>query len=305
MTRIDPPHPTRGIALRVVSAASFAVMAALLKLASTRGANLAELIFYRSFFGIPVVLAWVMSHGGLRVLIPQRVSAHVGRSALGIASMTCTFSALILLPLAEATTIMFTGPIFATLLSWLVLSERVGRHRVSAALAAFLGVVVVMRPGESGHGVSLLGVGFGLAAAMGQASVTVALRHLGEREHVAAIVFWFLASCSLLGLLLLPFFGWTLDPTTIALLIASGVMGGFAQICMTGSLQAAPVSVLAPFDYLQLIGALLLGWLLLGTEPAINTYIGAALIAGSGLYTVWREKRLHKARAALATQPLA
>lgn len=296
------PHPrvTRGIALRIASATSFAVMGALLKLAATRGASLVELYFFRSFFGLPVVLIWVMATDGLGALLPNRPIAHVGRSLLGMASMFFTFEALILLPLAEATTINFTGPIFATLLSWLLLSEKVGRYRWSAALVAFLGVVVVMRPGSAQEAISLVGIGFGLMAAMGQASVTVTLRHLGDREHVAAIVFWFLLACSIVGLILLPFFGTHPDAGTVAILVAAGVAGGLAQIFMTGSLQAAPIGTLAPFDYLQLIVAVLLGWLLFGTGPTLNTLAGAALIAGSGLYTVWRVQKRNRENAAAA-----
>lgn len=208
--------------------------------------------------------------------------------------MFATFGALILLPLAEATTLLFTGPVFATLLSWMLLGERVGRYRLLAGLAAFAGVIIVMRPGGSIHDVAPIGVAVGLAAALGQASVTVTLRHLGSREHVGAIVFWFLAACTTAGLVLLPFFGTRPDLGTIAVLCAGGVFGGLAQIFMTASLQQAPISILAPFDYLQLVTAMLLGWVLLGTEPTINTYAGAVLIAGSGFYTIRRERKLRQ-----------
>jgi drug/metabolite transporter (DMT)-like permease len=298
-------HSTRGILLRIAAAICFALMSALLKLGSNRGAGVVELILYRSVVGLPVVLAWVAFGPGLASLAPNRVSAHVWRSAIGICSMFATFGALTLLPLAESTTLLFTGPIFATLLSWLLLGERVGRHRLLAGLVAFTGVIVVMRPGASIEAVAPIGVAIGLAAAFGQASVTVTLRHLGSREHVAAIVFWFLSACSLAGLMLLPFFGRNPDLATIGILCAAGVFGGLAQICMTASLQAAPISVLAPFDYLQLVTAMLLGWLLLGTEPTVNTYAGAILIACSGLYTLRREQRLRRERPVPATQPVA
>ena len=144
----------------------------------------------------------------------------------------------------------------------------------------------------------------GLAAAFGQASVTVTIRHLGSSEHVAAIVFWFLVACTFVGLTLLPIFGHRLELGTVLVLAAAGLFGGLGQICMTGSLQAASIAVLAPFDYLHLVGAMLLGWLLLASEPTVYTFAGALLIAGSGLYTLWREHRLRRDRAVPATQPL-
>lgn len=297
-------HVGRGIALRVVAAMCWACMGALLKLGAMRGAGIVELILYRSLFGLPVVLLWVLAGPGLDSLRVQSWRAHVWRGTIGIASMFCTFGALVLLPLAEATTLLFTGPIFATLLSWAILKEKVGRHRLAAGLAAFAGVIVVMRPGASGEAIAATGVLIGLAAAFGQASVTVTLRHLGAREHVAAIVFWFLVVASCVGLALLPALGTAPALGTVALLAAAGMFGGLGQICMTGSLQAAPVALLAPFDYLHLLGAMLLGWLMLGNAPTGYTFAGAALIAGSGLYTLWREQRLRRQRAMPATQPI-
>lgn len=294
----------RGIVLRVAAAGSFSVMAALLKLAATRGVVAPEMLFYRAVFGLPVVLAWVLTSQGLRALATRRPLAHVGRSILGISSILCTFQALILLPLADATTIGFTAPVFATILSWLLLRERVGRHRWLAVLCGFIGVAIVMRPGAASHAMPLVGVAFGLAAAFGTAGVTITLRRLGNTEHVAAIVFWFFLGSALVGLALLPVFGRVHDMATILLLAGGGMAGGLAQIMMTASLQSAPVSVLSPFDYLQIVGALLLGWLLLASAPTINTLAGAALIAGSGLYTAWREHRLHRVRPLPPTQPV-
>ncbi len=290
------PHLVRGIALRIASAGCFSVMSALLKLAAEGGVVAPEMLFYRALFGLPVVLAWVITSQGFGALATRRPLAHLGRTVLGICSILCTFQALILLPLADATTIGFTAPVFATILSWLLLREPVGRHRWSAVACGFLGVAIVMRPGQSGHDVPLAGVLIGLLAALGTASVTITLRQLRNTEHVAAIVFWFFLGSSLVGLALLPFFGSWHAPLTYVLLAGGGLAGGLAQITMTASLQAAPVSVVSPFDYLQMVGALLLGWLLMASTPTFNTLLGAALIASSGLYTAWREYSLRRVR---------
>ncbi|MGE5721149.1 MAG: DMT family transporter [Sphingomonadales bacterium] len=291
------------MALRMASALFFSCQAALLKFAAERGGVVApEMLFYRALFGLPVVLAWVTFSQGFSSLVPQRPSAHVGRSILGICSILCTFQSLILLPLADATTIAFSAPIFATILSWLILSEPVGRHRWLAVAIGFLGVVVVTRPGGAHHALPLAGVAIGLVAAFGTASVTITLRKLGNSEHVAAIVFWFFVGSVLVGATLLPFFGHLHDAETILLLAGGGIAGGLAQITMTASLQAASVSVVSPFDYLQIVGAMLLGWLLLASVPTATTLIGAAIIAGSGLYTAWREHRRRRTPPVPATQ---
>jgi len=295
----------RGITLRIASGIAFSLMTALIKLATTLGAGLGEVIFYRAAVGAMVVLLWVMVQEGRDGLVSRRPGRLLQRNLLGVVAMFLSFESLVLLPLAEATTIGFMGPVFATLLSWLVLGERVGWHRWAAAVMAFLGVVVVMRPGSAGHdSIAPIGVMFGLAGAMGTASVTIAVRHMAGTENVGAIAFWFQCTAALAGLVLLPVIGTSPGWTPILILAAAGVLGGFGQIWMTASLHAAPVAALTPFDYLQLIGAVALGWLLLGSVPTAYTWAGAALIGGSGLYTMWRERRRHVSREVPATPPL-
>ncbi|RST31058.1 DMT family transporter [Sphingomonas ginkgonis] len=291
----------RGILCRLGAVVGFSFMSAMLKLASLRGMNAPELVFWRSTFSLPVVLAWVLRRYSLEILRPNNVMAHVSRSAIGLASMTATFQALILLPLGDATTINFTAPLFATILSFVLLKEPVGRHRWAAVLVGFVGVIIVAHP--SGAGLPLLGVAIALAAAVGQASVTITLRRLQRSEHVGAIVFWFAVAGILVGGLLMPVFGHAHETTAFVLVALGGLAGGTAQLLMTASLRA-PVSAVTPFDYLQMVGALLFGWLFFATMPTAATLGGAALIAGSGLYTAVREHRLRR-RSAPAVLPAA
>jgi len=291
-----------GIALRIASAGCFSVMSALLKLASTHGVVAPEMLFYRALFGLPVILIWVVASQGLHTLRTERPLAHLFRSALGISAILCTFQTLTMLTLADATTIGFTAPIFATLLSVLILKETVGRYRWMAVLVGFVGVAVVLRPG-SGHAPPLAGALLGLAAALGTAGVTITLRQLKNTEHVAAIVFWFFIASILVGGALLPAVGSWHDAPTLWLLAGGGVAGGLAQLTMTASLRAAPVAVVAPFDYLQIVGAVVFGWWLMNSPPSLNTLAGATLIASSGLYTVWREHRRRRDRLIQPTSP--
>ncbi|WP_281389446.1 DMT family transporter [Sphingomonas sediminicola] len=273
---------------RVGSGVSFSTMGALLKLASMEGLNAPELVFYRSLFSLPVVLFWVLKRESLTSLKPNRPLAHVWRSCLGLLSMGLTFQALILLPLADATAINFTAPIFATILSFLILREDVGLHRWGAVVLGFIGVLIVARPG--GSSLPILGIAIALVGAVGQAGVTTTLRHLQRSENVAAIVFWFAIAGIVVGGLLMPFFGRLHGLTALALVVAGGLAGGVGQLLMTSSLRA-PVSVVSPFDYLQIVAATIYGWLLFSDVPSLHTILGAALIAGSGIYTALREHR--------------
>ena len=295
----DNDHVLSGILCRIGSGLSFSTMGALFKLASLDGFSAPELVFYRSLFSLPVVLLWVLKREGLAALRPNRPLAHVWRSSLGLLSMGLTFQALILLPLADATAINFTAPIFATILSFLILREDVRIHRWAAVFIGFIGVLIVVQPG--GSSLSTVGVIIALVAAIGQAGVTTTLRHLQRSENVVSIVFWFAVAGIVVGGLLMPFFAQARPATAFALVIAGGFAGGVGQLLMTTSLRA-PVSVVSAFDYLQIVAATVYGWLLFSDVPRVSTILGAALIAVSGIYTAWREHR-RRARQAPTAVP--
>ena len=293
----DHDHVLSGILCRIGSGLSFSTMGALFKLASMGGFSAPELVFYRSLFSLPVVLLWMFQRESLAALRPNRPLAHVWRSSLGLLSMGLTFQALILLPLADATAINFTAPIFATILSFLILREDVRIHRWAAVIIGFIGVLIVVQPG--GSGLSTIGVTIALVAAIGQAGVTTTLRHLQRSENVVSIVFWFAVAGIVVGGLLMPFFAHARPLTAFALVIAGGFAGGVGQLLMTTSLRA-PVSVVSAFDYLQIVAATVYGWLLFSDIPRASTILGAALIAISGIYTAWREHRRRVSQAATA-----
>jgi drug/metabolite transporter (DMT)-like permease len=284
----DHEYVVSGILCRIGSGLSFSTMGALFKLAATHGFSAPELVFYRSLFSLPVVLLWALNREGLASLRPNRPAAHVWRSGLGLLSMGLTFQALIMLPLADATAINFTAPIFATILSFVLLREQVGMHRWAAVVIGFFGVLIVARPG--GSNLPAMGVLIALIAATGQAGVTTTLRHLQRSENVASIVFWFAVAGIVVGGLLMPVFAEAHGFPGFALVFAGALAGGIGQLLMTTSLRA-PVSVVSAFDYLQIVAATVYGWLLFSNVPQVNTMLGAAMIAASGLYTAWREHR--------------
>lgn len=283
-----------GIALRVTAISFFAVMAAAIKLAADRGVSLVELIFARNLFALPVVAGWVTIGPGWGAVRTHRPMAHLTRAGIGLCSMMLTFLALTLLPLADATTIGFSSPLFATLLSAMVLGEAVGRHRWLAVAAGFAGVALAMQPG--GTPLPAIGLAVALLSAFANGVVNVTLRQIGMTEGVAATVFWFNVACLLASGLAVTAFARPHDWQTWALLVGTGLAGGVAQICNTGSLRLAPVSVVAPFDYLQLVWAVAIGWALWRTTPSPAMLAGGTLIVASGLYTLWREQRLRRVR---------
>jgi len=280
-----------GIAMRLLAVFLLSSLSALIKIAEARGANLVEIMFFRQGCAVPVVLAYMVLVGpGLGAVRSRAFRGQVIRAAVGLTGMVFNFGAVLLLPLAEATTLSFTIPIFATILGALVLKEPTGRHRWAAVVVGFLGVLIVTQPG-SGH-FPLGGALVGLTSAMFIALVAIHLRQIGKVDHPVTTVFWFsLLSMGPMGLIY-PFFAHAHDATTFAVLIAMGLVGALAQIAFTAALKYAPVSAVMPMDYSALIWATLYGWTLFDTLPTPWTWVGTPVIVASGLYIVWREHRV-------------
>ncbi|QPQ55615.1 DMT family transporter [Allosphingosinicella flava] len=290
-----------GIGLRIGAATSFAFMAATIKLGYDAGVSTPELVFYRFAFGLPPLLGWIILSGNYGAWRTRRPLAHLARTAIGLSSMVFAFSALDYLPLAEATVISFAAPLFSVILSVLVLKEQVGRHRWSAVAIGFVGVLVVMQPG--GTHLPIVGLIVAAVAAFGVACVNITIRQIGRTEGAQTTVLWFtLSSMLVVGLFFMHFYARPHDGWTWAILVALGLAGGAGQLFLTASLRFAPVPVIVPFDYLQLLWAVLLGWLLWSTQPSPATWAGAAVIIGSGLYTIYREQKIGRERKGIAAK---
>ena len=280
-----------GIAMRLLAVLLLATLSALIKLAEARGAGLVEIMFWRQGAAIPVVLGYMaITERGFGAIRSSAFRGQVIRAAIGVTGMAFNFGAVLLLPLAEATTLAFTVPIFATILGAVVLREPTGWHRWAAVAAGFVGVLIVTQPG-SGH-FPLAGAAVGLTSAVFVAIVAIQLRQIGKVDRPVTTVFWF-STLSMIPLgLLYPFFAHGHDLGTFAILGLMGVFGGLGQIAFTAALKYAPVSAVMPMDYSSLIWATLYGWILFDMLPTPWTWIGAPVIIASGLYIVWREHRV-------------
>lgn len=287
-----PPKQNRllGIGFRLGASLSFGVMAALIKLGHEAGVNTPELVFYRFAFSLPLLLGWILYTRNFGAWRTRRPLAHIGRSVLGLVTMTLAFSALAFLPLAEATTLSFVAPLFSVILSALVLGEPVGRHRWSAVALGLIGVLAVMQP--AGAQLPPVGLALALSAALGVAGVTITIRQIGRTESTPTTVLWFTFLSMGASGLLLPVFAQAHSPGEWLLLVGIGLTGGLGQLFLTASLRFAAVSIVVPFDYIQLLWAVLLGWAIWNAQPQATSWVGAAVIVASGLYTVYRERRL-------------
>lgn len=283
------------MALRLLSVMTLSIMFACVKYLSQHGVEVIESLFYRQLILLLVVLIWIgsahlkNSGSGFELLRTQRPGAHLVRMIVGIIAMGFNFWSFTLLPMAEATTIGFAVPIFATVMAALFLREPTGIHRWAAVFIGFLGVLLVLQPG-SAH-ISLAGGSVAIIAALLTASVTVVIRRLGATERAPTIVFWF-ALTSLLPLTpAMWIIGSAHPPLIWAIILLMGIAGGIAQLALTASLRLAPVALVMPMDYTGLLWASLIGLIVFAQWPSPMTWIGAPIIIASGLYILWREQK--------------
>ena len=277
------------VTLRLSSVMLFVLMNVCIKLATEGGAHLAEILFWRQAGAALLVTGVIVAGPGLRSVATTRFGAHVMRCAVGLTSMAFLFHTMTVLPLAEATTIGFSMPIFATVLGALILKEPTGWRRWGAVVLGFGGVLIVAQPGSDGGHIPLAGATTGLVAAFLTAVVTILLRTIGRTERPLTTVFWFsVLSLGPLGIAY-ALAAQAHTPWMWLVLLSCGLFGGVAQIAMTTSLAYGPVSTVVPMDYTSLLWATLFGWAVFGILPAEATWIGAPVIVASGLYIVWRE----------------
>lgn len=287
--------PLRGMALKLSAVLLFVIMASLIK-ASSDVVPPGEAVFFRSFFAIPVILAWLVFRRELSTgLRTRNPSGHFWRGLFGVSAMACGFAALGLLPLPEVTVLGYAAPIMTVIFAALLLGEKIRLVRMSAVVIGLVGVVIVMLPqlGNETLGTSAqLGVALVLASATLRALAHVHIRKLVQNETTSSVVFYFAVTASCLSLLTSPF-GWVLpDAVTASQLIGAGVIGGVAQILLTSSYRHAEAAFLAPFDYASILFALIIGYTIFDEIPTIHTIVGSVVIIGAGVLIIWRERQL-------------
>ncbi|WP_126171858.1 DMT family transporter [Altericroceibacterium xinjiangense] len=291
MDASEPKHrPLLALGIRLAAIAALATMSALVKLAGERGVHLLEILFWRQFVTIPIALGWVMATGGLAMLRTDRPRTHAKRALYGMVGMILNFGGLLLLPLAEATTMGFTAPIWAVILSTLLLGEKVGVYRWGAVALGFAGVLVIAQPG-GGH-IPLFGAAAALSGAFMVALISIQIADLNRTDKPLTIVFWFAAISTATTVLALPFVSTSHDAGEWALLIGIGIVGGAGQLLLTSALRVGKVASVIVMDYSSLFWATLYGWTIWNMLPPTSTWVGVPLIVAAGLVIAWREHRL-------------
>lgn len=293
---IARPRPFLALGLRLLAAFALATMSMLLKLAGESGVHLIEMLFWRQALTAVLLGVGLALAGRLALLRTRRMPAHGRRAFTGLVGMMFVYGSVLLLPLAEATTLSFTTPIFAVLIAMVLFGEKIGRYRWAAIVIGFTGVIVVMQPGlsgaDAGSGITLIGVAVGLIAALMVAVISFQVQDLNTTENPWSIVFWFTALSAPVVALALPFVFGPHDLETWGIILAMALCGALAQILLTLSLRFGSAAVILLMDYTALIWASWYGFTIFDRAPPASLWLGAPLIVAAGLIIAYREREL-------------
>jgi drug/metabolite transporter (DMT)-like permease len=280
-------HSRRAVPLMLLAVAGFSLMDAGLKQLSAHYPAF-QVAALRGASSLPFVLAWALHRGGIAPLLRVRWPLHLLRGAMGVAMMASFVYALRTLPLSTAYSIFFVAPLLVTAMSVPILGETVGRRRWTAIGIGLLGTLVLLRP--SGDGLGSLAALAVLLAALMYAISAITVRLLARTDSTQAMMVWLMLLMALgAGLLAWP--QWQPLRLQDGWLIAGiGVAGSIGQYAVTEAFRLGEASLIAPLEYTALVYGVLLDVALWGVLPDGITWLGAAIIVGSGLYLLRRER---------------
>jgi drug/metabolite transporter (DMT)-like permease len=281
-------NPALGIAIYVGNLLLLSLLSAAVRELVNRGFPLGEVILLRYVFASGIFWIILLTTSGLWALTTRRPRDHAIRSISGVVSLCLFFFAVTRIPLADATALAHAAPIFIVVLSIFLLGEVIGPRRWIAVVVGFVGVVLITRPQSGSWDIGLLAA---LGSAVSGAVVSVWLRKLSSSEQSVAIGIYYNGLGSLVCLAWVLSSGWYMPRAEDALLLIAFAIGcGLQQWCLTISFRYAQASLLAPFEYLAMVFAVIIGYVFWGEVPVLTTWIGAAIIAASGLFIFERQK---------------
>jgi drug/metabolite transporter (DMT)-like permease len=252
-----------------------------------------QVVFFRNLGGLAFMLPW-LAHVGLSALRTDHQRYYLGRSFLGFMSMLLWFYALALMPLAEATALSFTSPLFATIFAVILLHEVVRGRRWTATVVGFIGAMIILRPGASDLGIAHALV---LASSALAGVNAILVKQLTRSESANAIVTYM--TLYILPMSLLPaLFVWVTPPLhTVPLIVGLGFLATIGHQALTRAFVATDTSIVMSFDYGRLPFVALIAWFVYGEVPDMWTWVGAAVIVGASTYIAHREAILARGKA--------
>lgn len=253
-----------------------------------------EMMMYRSFIGLAIVLAIGFSTGKIREVRTDRLGLHMIRNLSHFAGQNLWFYALGLISLAQVFALEFTSPIWIMILATFILGERLTKPRLIALALGFAGALIVARPGAGGDPTGLM---LAALAAVGFAGSIVCTKILTRTESILGILFWLTAMQSVFGIIAAGFDGDIAWPASaswpwVGMIAISGLL---AHTCLTNALSVAPATVVTPMDFIRLPAIAIVGMAFYGEALDPFVFLGSALIFGGNYLNIWHESRRSRA----------
>ena len=281
-------RPALGIVFMCLATTLFPFMNGLVQVLSERYSS-EQIIWARITSHLVFVLALFMPSAGWRIFSTDQLGWQLSRSATQLASTSIYFFSVKHLPLAQAASISFTTPFMVTLLALPILGERIGLTRLLTLAVGFIGVLTVIRPGSAAFHWATVGV---VASSACYALYQIFTRRVAGRDRAETSVVYSALGGAIVMSVIMPFVWKTPESwRDVGLMCALGIFGGLGHYCVARAMSYAPASVVSPFMYWQMVGSVVIGYLISGTLPDLFTWLGTAIIVGAGLHMGWRETR--------------
>jgi drug/metabolite transporter (DMT)-like permease len=285
------PTPVRVTLLMLCAMLFFTSMGVFIRL-SAEQLDALEVVFFRNFLALLLMIPWILRRG-VNVMHTRRLGLYSLRASINVVGMAAGFTAITLIPLAEATALGFTAPLWATIGAVVILGEAIRARRIGALAFGFLGMLIVLRPGidEISFGSMLA-----LANAFLLSLTALIVKRLTETERPEAIVTWMVLMQTPLSLIPALFVWHWPDPQTWLWLWCLAAAGTIGHICWTRAYALAEITQLQPMEFIKLPISALLAYLIFAELPSIWTWIGGSVIFASTAYITHREVQLARRR---------
>ena len=277
-----------------ISVCAFSIMDLIVKWSENYPVG--EVLFFRGFCGLIPLFFLIPKERYFNFYKTNRPFLHFKRCAAGLFAIVAIFIALRELPLATVVSIRYASPIFTTIFSIFLLSEKVGLYRWLAVLVGFIGIIVISEPGFSSMNIYYF---YPIIFCLGLSYVAIAIKQLSVSEPVWLISFYFSISIMILSFFTIPQ-GWLLPSIKdLFLLSLLGILGGLANLWLTQSYKFSDVSLVTPLKYLALVFAIIFGYLIWDEIPTLRTLIGSLLVIISSVI-IFRREIYHKKQVSIS-----
>ncbi|WP_298361303.1 DMT family transporter [uncultured Litoreibacter sp.] len=283
----SPKSNTRGALYALIAFAIFSTHDVIIKILGGAYSPV-QIVFFSVLFSFPLATLYLMRDTTSGTLIPKHPYWMAARTVAAVVTGFCAFYAFSVLPLAQVYAIIFASPLLITVLAIPVLGEVVRLRRWVAVLVGLVGVIIVLRPGQTELELGHLAA---LAAAVGGAFASVIVRKIGREERTVVIMLYPMMANFIVMAAMLPY---VYEPLPLLDLARLGVIALFAWTAgrfLIAAYNSGEAVIVAPMQYSQIIWATAYGFFFFNELPDMGTLLGSSVIIASGLYIVLRESR--------------